>query len=167
MVGYKCSLKVRLGKWVQMSKPASDKQVAFLTSLVSERVFEGAVDFATLTSAGASDLIGQLLNAPRKSSPASPRITEEGVYQTADGEIYRVQASRESGNLYAKRLNVFEGGFEYEQGAVRKLSPSDRLSVEQAKALGVQYGFCVVCGILLTDPKSVQQGIGPVCIKRV
>jgi len=152
-----------------MSKPASDKQVAFLTSLVSERVYEGAIDLATLTSAEASNLIGQLLNAPRKAgtSASYERITEEGVYQNAEGDIFRVQRSRESGNLYAKRLNVFEGGFVYEQGALRNIKPSDRLSVEQAKALGVQYGFCVVCGILLTDPKSVEQGIGPVCIKRV
>ena len=150
-----------------MFKPASDKQVAFLTSLVSERVYEGAVEFASLSSAEASALIGQLLNAPRKSGATFERVSEEGMYQNAEGEIYRVQRSRESGNLYAKRLDVFEGGFVYEQGAIRKVKPSDRLSVEQAKALGVQYGFCIVCGQLLTDPKSVEQGIGPVCIKRV
>jgi hypothetical protein len=152
-----------------MSKPASDKQVAFLTTLVSERVYEGASEFATLTSAEASALIGQLLNAPRKSSTSTSyeRITEEGVYQNAEGDIFRVQRSRESGNLYAKRLDIFEGGFVYEAGLLRNITPSDRLNVEQAKALGVQYGFCVVCGILLTDPKSVEQGIGPVCIKRV
>lgn len=152
-----------------MSKPASDKQVAFLTTLVSERVYEGATEFATLTSAEASNLIGQLLQAPRKSSTSTSyeRITEEGVYQNAEGDIFRVQRSRESGNLYAKRLDIFEGGFVYEAGLLRNITPSDRLGVEQAKALGVQYGFCVVCGILLTDPKSVEQGIGPVCIKRV
>lgn len=152
-----------------MSKPASDKQVAFLTTLASERVYEGATEFATLTSAEASNLIGQLLQAPRKSSTSTSyeRITEEGVYQNAEGDIFRVQRSRESGNLYAKRLDIFEGGFVYEAGLLRKIVPSDRLGVEQAKALGVQYGFCVVCGILLTDPKSVEQGIGPVCIKRV
>jgi hypothetical protein len=152
-----------------MSKPASDKQVAFLTTLASERVYEGATEFATLTSAEASNLIGQLLQAPRKSSTSTSyeRITEEGVYQNAEGDIFRVQRSRESGNLYAKRLDIFEGGFVYEAGLLRKITPSDRLGVEQAKALGVQYGFCVVCGILLTDPKSVEQGIGPVCIKRV
>ena len=152
-----------------MSKPASDKQVAFLTTLASERVYEGATEFATLTSAEASDLIGQLLNAPRtpSTSTAYERITDEGVYQNAEGDIFRVQRSRESGNLYAKRLDIFEGGFVYEAGLLRKITPSDRLGVEQAKALGVQYGFCVVCGILLTDPKSVEQGIGPVCIKRV
>lgn len=152
-----------------MFKPASDKQVAFLTTLVSERVYEGATEFASLSSAEASALIGQLLQAPRRSSTSTSyeRITEEGVYQNAEGDIFRVQRSRESGNLYAKRLDIFEGGFVYEAGLLRKITPSDRLGVEQAKALGVQYGFCVVCGILLTDPKSVEQGIGPVCIKRV
>ena len=150
-----------------MFKPASDKQVSFLTTLVSERVYEGAVEFASLSSAEASALIGQLLNAPRKSGASFERVSEEGMYRNAEGDIYRVQTSRESGNLYAKRLDVFEGGFVYEPGAIRKVKPSDRLSVAEAKALGVQYGFCIVCGILLTDPKSVEQGIGPVCIKRV
>lgn len=150
-----------------MFKPASEKQVSFLTTLVSERVYEGAVEFASLSSAEASALIGQLLNAPRKSGASFERVSEEGMYRNAEGDIYRVQTSRESGNLYAKRLDVFEGGFVYEPGAIRKVKPSDRLTVEEAKALGVQYGFCIVCGILLTDPKSVEQGIGPVCIKRV
>lgn len=150
-----------------MSKPASEKQIAFLSTLVAERVHTESVNLDALTSAEASALIGDLLNSPRKSGGSVERVSEEGVYQTADGEIFRVQTSRQSGNLYAKRLDIFDGGFIYEQGAIRKLRPSDRLSVEQAKALGVQYGFCVVCGILLTDPKSVEQGIGPVCIKRV
>lgn len=150
-----------------MFKPASEKQVSFLTTLVSERVYEGATEFASLSSAEASVLIGQLLNAPRKSGATFERVSQEGMYRNAEGDIYRVQTSRESGNLYAKRLDVFEGGFVYEVGAIRKVKPSDRLTVEEAKALGVQYGFCIVCGILLTDPKSVEQGIGPVCIKRV
>jgi hypothetical protein len=150
-----------------MSKPASEKQIAFLSTLVAERQHTESVNLDALTSAEASALIGSLLDAPRKSGGSFEQVTKEGVYQTADGEIYRVQTSRQSGNLYAKRLDIFDGGFIYEQGAIRKLRPSDRLSVEQAKALGVQYGFCVVCGLLLTDPKSVEQGIGPVCIKRV
>jgi len=150
-----------------MSKPASEKQIAFLSTLASERVHELAIDFAALTSGQASSLIETLLGSPRKTGGSVERITEEGMYQNAGGDIFRVQTSRQSGNLYAKRLDVFDGGFIYEPGALRNIKPSDRLSVEQAKALGVQYGFCIVCGILLTDPKSVEQGIGPVCIKRV
>ncbi len=150
-----------------MTKPASDKQVAFINSLLSERVFSPAVEVSQLTSVQASALITELLNAPRKvGGVAVARITELGMYRNAEGDIYKVQRSRQSGNLYAKRLDII-AGFVYEQGALKKITPSDRMSVEQAKEFGVQYGFCVVCGLLLTDPKSVEQGIGPICIKRV
>ena len=140
---------------------ASDKQVAFINSLLSERVFSGEVDFATLTSKGASDLIGQLLNAPKQVATLSV-----GMYQLANGDIYRVQESRETGRLYAKRLDLING-FEYDKGAIYTLKASDRMTLEQAKLFGVETGFCCVCGIFLTDPKSVANGIGPVCAKRV
>ncbi len=147
-----------------MTKPASDKQVAFLHTLISERVFEGAVDFATLTSAEASSLITELLNSPRKSG--AERVSEEGMYRNAEGDIFKVQRSRESGNLYAKRLDLIEG-FIYEAGAIRNLKPSDRMTLDDAKAFGVQYGICCVCGALLTNEVSVAEGIGPVCGGRV
>lgn len=149
-----------------MTKPASDKQVAFLHTLISERVFEGAVDFATLTSAEASSLITELLNSPRKSGAIAERVSEEGMYRNAEGDIFKVQRSRESGNLYAKRLDLIEG-FIYEAGAVRLLKPSDRMTLDDAKAFGVQYGICCVCGALLTNEVSVAEGIGPICGGRV
>jgi hypothetical protein len=148
-----------------MTKPASDKQVAFLHTLISERVFEGAVDFATLTSAEASSLITELLNSPRKSG--AERVSDEGMYRNAEGEIFRVQRSKESGNLYAKRLDIIDGGFVYEAGAIRNLKPSDRMTLDEAKAFGVEYGICCVCGAFLTNEVSVAEGIGPVCGGRV
>ena len=153
-----------------MTKPASDKQVAFITTLVSERVFEGAVSFATLTSVEASSLITTLLASPRKTGASAgslARVCEEGMYRNAEGDIFRVQRSRESGNLYAKRLNVIEGGFEYVQGAIRLIAPSDKMTLAEAKMFGVEFGICCVCGAFLTDPKSVSAGIGPVCAGRV
>lgn len=151
-----------------MSKPASDKQVAFITTLVSERVFEGAVEFSALTSAEASSLITLLMASPRKSGAvAVERVSEVGMYRNAEGDIYRVQRSRESGNLYAKRLNIIEGGFDYVQGAMRLIAPSDKMTLAEAKAFGVEFGICCVCGAFLTDPKSVSAGIGPVCAGRV
>lgn len=151
-----------------MFKSASAKQVAFITTLLNERVFAGAVEFDTLSSAEASSLISTLLNAPRKAgASAVARVSEVGMYQTADGDIYKVQRSRESGNLYAKRLNIIDGGFEYVQGAMRLIAPTDRMTLEVAKAFGVQYGICCVCGAFLTDPVSVSAGIGPVCGGRV
>lgn len=148
-----------------MTKPASDKQVAFLHTLISERVFEGAVDFATLTSAEASSLITELLNSPRKSG--AERVSDEGMYRNAEGDIFRVQRSKESGNLYAKRLDIIDGGFVYEAGAIRNLKPSDRMTLDEAKAFGVEYGICCVCGAFLTNEVSVAEGIGPVCGGRV
>ena len=148
-----------------MTKPASDKQVAFLHTLISERVFEGAVDFATLTSAEASSLITELLNSPRKL--AAERVSDEGMYRNAEGDIFRVQRSKESGNLYAKRLDIIDGGFVYEAGAIRNLKPSDRMTLDEAKAFGVEYGICCVCGAFLTNEVSVAEGIGPVCGGRV
>jgi hypothetical protein len=156
-----------LPKGFSMSYPASAKQIAFLTTLVAERIHSESVDFDALTSASASALISLLLNAPRKSGGSVQRVTELGMYRTAEGEIYKVQRSRESGNLYAKRLDIFDGGFIYEQGAISKVAPSDRMTLAEAKAFGVQYGICCVCGALLTDPVSVAEGIGPVCSGRV
>lgn len=150
-----------------MTKPASEKQIAFLHTLISERVFEGAVDFATLGSAEASSLITELLNSPRKSGATAERVSEEGMYRNAEGDIFKVQRSRESGNLYAKRLDIIDGGFLYEAGAIRNLKPSDRMTLDEAKAFGVQYGLCCVCGAFLTNEVSVAEGIGPVCGGRV
>lgn len=149
-----------------MTKPVSEKQVAFLSTLLAERVHEVAVDFATLTSGEASNLITTLLASPRKAGGSVERVTEVGVYRNADGDIFRVQKSRESGNLYAKKLDIMDGGFVYVQGAMRFIKPSDQMSLDEAKAFGVQFGICCWCGLTLTDPVSVEQGIGPVCVKR-
>lgn len=146
-----------------MSKPASEKQVAFLSTLLSERVHTESVNVHTLTSTEASVLIGSLMNSPRKAGGSFERITEVGMYRNAEGDIYKVQRSRQSGNLYAKRLDIFDGGFIYEAGALRKVKPSDKMTLAQAKEFGVQYGICCNCGALLTDPESIAEGIGPIC----
>lgn len=144
------------------SVPATAKQVSFIQSLASERGVS-SVDYANLTISSASDLIGKFLSMPKAGS--RPVVTSVGMYQTAEGDIYRVKQSRESGNLYAMRLSS-HGGFEYESGAMRKLSSADRMTLEAATAYGVATGLCCVCGIMLTDPASVARGIGPICAKR-
>lgn len=149
-----------------MSVPASAKQIAFIQSLVAERAVVG-VEFHNFNMSQASEFITELLAMPKAGKAAGrPAVSEAGMYQSADGAIYRVQAARTTGNLYAKRLNL-AGGFDYEQGAIRKLSAADKMSLAQAKAFGVESGICCVCGAFLTDPKSVAEGIGPVCAGRV
>jgi hypothetical protein len=105
-------------------------------------------------------------------------VVDEGMYQH-ERDIYRVQRSKTSGNLYAKRLVDISGNrlsesdvvvnweFQYDPGAIRTLRSSERMTLDQARLFGIQYGVCCVCGITLKDAKSVQAGIGPVCAKRV
>jgi hypothetical protein len=43
------------------------------------------------------------------------------------------------------------------------LAGATPMSMEQAAQQGHMLGFCIRCGATLTDPKSVTDGIGPVC----
>jgi hypothetical protein len=154
--------------------PASDKQMAFIARLSSER---GQVAPDLLTKASASALISALLGSPAPRS-ASAGVTAAGMYRDAAGAIFRVQESK-TGNLYAKALvqiggerltesnDVVRWEFEYAAGAVRSLSDAQRLTLADAKAFGIQYGVCCVCGLTLKDAKSVAAGIGPVCAKKM
>lgn len=157
----------------EMTNPATTRQVDYINSLLTQREFSEVIEFATLTSQQASDYINRLLASPRlTTSPAtSPRsnISElrVGMYRTQDGEIYRVHESRETGRLYAKHLNLIEMKFEYASGAIYRLTPADRMTLDQARAFGVETGICCVCGAFLTDPRSVANGIGPVCERNV
>lgn len=147
----------------------TEKQQAFITRLLSERdvpepTRKSIGDPSSLTTRAASKVIDYLMNRPEVRNLAA--VTEEGSYRK-DGVIYRVRRSRQSGNLYAQRLDEERKEFVYEPGLIKNLLDSDRMTVEEAKAFGVQFGICCVCAKLLTDPKSIAEGIGPVCGKRV
>lgn len=99
--------------------------------------------------------------------PVAP--LEAGMYE-AEGKVYRVQASRNTGRLYAKALTFHGHGkasFEYAPGAIFRLTADHRMSLADVAARGLAAGVCCVCGRSLTVEKSVAAGIGPVCAKRV
>lgn len=108
--------------------------------------------------------------ARQKQADPSKRVTEPGVYE-ANGIVYRVKKSRTySGRLYAMRYfpDAAEGHrFQYVPGAMGNITPEDRMTLERAKALGHQWGQCCICGRNLTAEKSVEDGIGPICAKRI
>jgi len=149
--------------------PASEKQVALIARLLAERVtpetFESKAKAPDLDKATASAYIDALFAAPRK-----PAVHEDGDalgegYYWVEGLVYKVQASKSTGNLYAK---VFTAeGYDYAPGAMRVLKSATRLTLEQAAEMGVKTGRCVVCARLLTDPDSVAAGIGPICAGRL
>lgn len=112
---------------------------------------------------------------PSASSPAPASVVSAGIYTVGDA-VYRVEPSKTSGNLYAKRLmegvSSSDWGWSYERGAIFAIATAvatgvgRRLTQAEAADYGKLTGRCVCCGRLLTDSKSVELGIGPVCAKR-
>jgi len=161
---------------------ATPKQIDYLQSLMRDRDVDAltvsriddAIAAHSLTKQLASECIRDALQcakrplAQERVNLAMAELTH-GMYRK-DGTIFKVQiAVHGSGRLYAKRLVLNSDGgvhFEYAAGAVRMLTIQDRMSIEDAKAFGVLYGTCCVCGRTLTDEVSIANGIGPVCAKR-
>jgi hypothetical protein len=124
----------------------------------------------------ASKVIEDLLAKPRiavtvtAASSLYDAEPPEGIHYVLDGEgsitIYKVQrAVQGSGRLYAKRLVGEQWAYEGRR-PFPFLSEATLLDLETARKYGHLYGVCGVCGRTLTDEKSIEQGIGPVCIKR-
>ena len=153
--------------------PASPKQVAFIAKLRQERGMEPLNE--SLSSKDASAMIDTLLTMPKVTAEPYELLTP-GVYETAEG-VYVVKQTKDKERLYAKRLieiggsRVTEAGnhvqidFVYEPGAINRIKLTDKMDVEKGKALAVRYGRCLNCGRFLKAAVSVEQGIGPVCIK--
>lgn len=156
---------------------ASEKQLGFLRSLIVRKGYTIHEDkLAKLGPRDASELIDLLQGMddkpqeqPTADAPAKSDELEDGMYRV-DGVIYKVQhAVHGSGRQYAKEL-VGEGAdwsFEYAAGAIRKLRPEHRMTLEEAKEFGALYGTCCVCGRTLTKESSIAEGIGPVCSGKV
>lgn len=145
----------------------SEKQAQFIIRLLSEKevsiqVRDKIGDPARLEVRSASKIIDWLMAQPQQTN--ADAVTDVGMYM--DGvTIFKVRRSKTTGALYAMRL--VGNKFMYESGSIRALKSSQRMSLDQAKAYGVQTGTCCVCAAVLTDPKSIASGIGPVCAKRV
>lgn len=148
---------------------ATQSQINFIKSLITSRVLDEALTHH-VEQARAQAVEGRLSieQASRliDSLKQAPEISLEGMHQTPDGTIYKVQrAVHGSGHLYAKVLTASNGTatFTIARGAIRFLSPATRMSREQAAAFGHLYGVCCNCGRTLTDETSIAQGYGPVC----
>lgn len=150
------------------AKLMTDRQRSFIESLAANRILTEAdhdLISITKTSAEASFAISRLTQRPVKTTVhADGLIVGEGHYLQVD-TVYVVVKSQ-SNRLYAKRLvstTTGRASWEYAPNALRHLRNADRLTLEDAKAMGTRLGVCVVCGRTLTDPDSVERGIGPVC----
>lgn len=84
-----------------------------------------------------------------------------GLYLVNAG-IFRIKANKDQTNLYALKLTN-SGEWEYAPGAVHKLRPETKMTLEQAKHYGRKTGTCIMCFRTLTNPDSIEAGIGPIC----
>lgn len=176
-------------------RPATDKQIAFLTRLVSERVVDLAtarrLDLAreqyragTLTTAAASALIDALMDARRKDAtpdaPAAPAAP--GLYvRTEDGQpvVYRVKQNQARTGTYAARLiiDTYDGAadyrWEYAPGIGARIAAAGLVPLTGGEAgrLGLAHGRCVNCsaplgGSTLSAQVSAVIGYGETCARR-
>lgn len=155
-------------RWGTKYMRLSDRQIEVL--LEGKARDAARIEAAQIASEIAADeaytifMAGPQQVSPTRATGRPSGPTKDGMYRRASGEIYKVQkAVHGSGRLYAKRLNVETRSFEYEPGAIFRLTDDDRMTLVQAAEFGRLYGFCVKCGSTLTDEKSIAAGIGPIC----
>lgn len=125
-----------------------------------------------LNAAQASTIIDALLLLPRipRTAPAERKSAEPGYYTRGD-DVFVVVRNQARTRTYAKQLVVpgdnRNAYWQYAPGVGAELADLTALTVDEARRLSHLHGVCVICGTRLTDPKSVERGIGPVCIKKI
>jgi len=149
------------------NRKATPAQIDRVKSLAAELGMNPG-DLSELGFDVASKMIDKLKEkALEKRRSGTRRITEDGLYRTPDGVVYKVQvAVHGSGQLYAKKLAQFEDGsweFVRDPSGMSKIRPEMKMTLEQAQEFGRLYGICARCGATLTDEESIEYGIGPIC----
>jgi hypothetical protein len=174
--------------------PASTKQISTIVT-ASERLgdlvdkntqgheveYERMMDVLGgkfVTKGEASDTISWLFSLSSRPQASKGEETQKeaqaGYYVDGD-DVFVVVISKRSGHPYAKQLTVSRNAdgsvrhvsWEYAPRVAYRLASMAPLTVEEAGRLGHLYGHCIICCAALTDPKSVERGIGPVCAKKV
>lgn len=172
--------------------PASEKQMSFIRSLLSERVLTPKHEQyrddtgLVLNKNQASEWIGQLLELDKKEfdrtgEPNLPdvpagRYAITGEDGTTDFyKVDRPDQGKWKGYVFAKLL-VASGGFGDDLSEQRLSFPQTKSVLVRIEADGVEdamkrygrkLGVCGHCGRTLTDNESIELGIGPVCAGRM
>jgi hypothetical protein len=161
---------------------ASDKQVAFIVSLLESRDLTGTPyvgrtedDARKLTRKQATTIIENLKALPM---PVAEPLTKEsvkaiaGIYELA-GEIYRMKKANGGKHFYAMKLDREAGdAWIYAEGMARRVPNAGRkLSLEECEALSIRLGGCCMCGRTLTATVDgvgpAARFIGPICARNM
>lgn len=172
------------------AKPATDKQLVYVESLLFRNGAEYLPGITTLDRKSISGVIDALKSGEWSKSADYRRIEktvtkdaksngdfdtetlEDGFY-VLNEEVYKViVAVHGSGRKYAKRLDKETGVWERARGAVFNLRPEHKMTLDQAlevaKAVSSNpesrlYGRCFRCGLPLTKDESIERMMGDWC----
>lgn len=172
--------RAMLDALVPAAKPATDRQVAYVRTLASEVPAEFASltqelgvnvdDLDDMNAQQASDLIDALTQARKERrviQQAEADVTglAVGVYMRNGTPIRVYPSQRDETMLLAKQLSD-DGTWQYMGAAYRFVRADMKMTIEEAKQYGADFGICACCGRELTDDKSIMLGIGPVCFRK-
>lgn len=185
-----CSVKTAspLAAKVEIGTVVEDaKKVTVPAHRTSAKYLALKAQVAPAAAAVAGPVLTEIQSEVKKTILAEVKMgqsLEIGMYQLTNAEtgeitIYKVKFNKHSTYKYAEKLSITgghygdkpKGKFVFAPGIINKLTSNDKMTEEQAKAFhdatklkyGQDYGFCCVCGKLLTNKKSIDAGIGPKC----
>lgn len=160
--------------------PATMAQVNYYASLAVQftRIADPAADEVDVKATATQWALAQnkaavsaAIDRLKKTVDALPKpkqATVEPGYYMVGSDAYFVTTSKMSGKPYAKKWSLPAGASKatwvYAPGVMNLLAAkATPMTLADAKAFGHAHGYCIRCGRLLTDPVSVENGIGPIC----
>jgi Family of unknown function (DUF6011) len=166
---------------------ATERQQAYMLDLLEQKELKLTAgitleqlkeDVPKLSKSQASKWIDRLVKLPRKQKESKPAIQSDvpaGRYAVTgdDGttDFYRVDRPTEgrwAGYTFVKLQlsdEFHRVPFKNTQAILDKIAEAGPEAA--SKRYGLELGACGVCGRTLTNPESIERGIGPVCARRM
>ncbi len=167
------TLKQDVSDWIDqmlaMSKPATAAPATRKPNRYAARCINCGAQVPAEGGYLAKDAAGKWA-AEHVACPAQPVAQapayepQRGDVHVIDGEFYRVHVSQGSGRTYAARFDGHR--FDYERGAITKVTADNKVTAAQAAEFGHMHGACVFCSRAIDTPESTAVGYGPVCAER-
>lgn len=161
---------------VTLDRQPTEAQRRFINSLRAQRALDalGEATFATMTKRDASVEIDRLKALPvvvaqRNAGPLEGIPTSKYAI-TEDGVMTFWEVKTWQGRTYLRLLVGAPGEFrKVRVGFDRARAVAAAIKVDvlaSAQAFARHYTCCAVCGADLSDPVSVDLGLGPICRQR-
>jgi hypothetical protein len=156
--------------------PPTEKQLQFAQALVTSKEGGQGLLANVLQSRGVNTIeqlsrsdVSAIINSLKNVKEAPMKINEVGAY-LLDGVIYSIRQANESKKwsvwTYSDEAKKYVRNDEVKKEVLKKVEPTDRLTLELAIKYSAQVGICVHCGRTLTLLKSVAGGMGAICAKK-